>query len=96
MCEGEKGSAGGLEFVLDGGEDQGGYDGPEVVGGPAETDNDEELGVVRECYSYEFCTVQWDTILRPKFKQALPMQPDQNHPPFADTVYSHAFGGEML
>jgi hypothetical protein len=50
LCQAEQGSAfcGDAEFAGYGAEDEGGYDGPEVVGGPAEADDDEELGRVRE------------------------------------------------
>jgi hypothetical protein len=49
LCQAEEGSAfcGETEFAGDGAEDEGGHDGPEVVGGPAEADDDEELGCVR-------------------------------------------------
>ena len=36
-----------MEFELDGREDEARHDGPEIIAGPAEADDDEELGSVR-------------------------------------------------
>ena len=52
MREGEIGGAVGLEFEADGGKDEGGGDGPEVVLGPAEADYYEELGVLVSVYVF--------------------------------------------
>ena len=46
LRQGEEGRASGREFVRDGSEDEGCYDGPEVVACPAEADHDEELPLV--------------------------------------------------